>query len=297
MPTAANALDISAAGLVKFDGTATFTGVTVTQYNVLIGAASNGISSIAPSATSGVPVISQGSSANPTFGTAVVAGGGTGNTTFTAYSVICAGTTATGAFQNVSGLGSSGQILSSQGAGALPQWVNSPAVGGSLVLISSQTASSSASITFTSSITSYNSFLLVFSNLQAASGSSVLDFKVSTNAGSTWLSSGYVAAYITLQLSGTFGWPANSSGSTSLFPMAGQLSSSASQTVAGNIWINDVTSGAYLKLRSEIIMQSTNPFLVLSGGVNTNTSINGFQVIMSTGNITTGTFTLYGILE
>jgi uncharacterized protein YdeI (BOF family) len=51
-----------------------------------------------------------------------VAHGGTGNTTFTAYSVICAGTTATGAFQNVSGLGTAGYVLTSNGAGALPTW-------------------------------------------------------------------------------------------------------------------------------------------------------------------------------
>ncbi len=48
--------------------------------------------------------------------------GGTGNTTFTAYSVICAGTTATGAFQNVSGVGTAGQVLTSNGAAALPTW-------------------------------------------------------------------------------------------------------------------------------------------------------------------------------
>lgn len=56
-------------------------------------------------------------------GTAVdVAHGGTGNTTFTAYSVVCAGTTATGVFQNVSGVGTSGQVLTSNGASALPTW-------------------------------------------------------------------------------------------------------------------------------------------------------------------------------
>lgn len=48
--------------------------------------------------------------------------GGTGNTTFTAYSVLCAGTTATGSFQNVSGVGASGQALVSNGAGLLPSW-------------------------------------------------------------------------------------------------------------------------------------------------------------------------------
>lgn len=55
-------------------------------------------------------------------GDLVVANGGTGNTTFTAFSVLCAGTTATGSFQNVSGLGTLNQVLVSQGAGALPQW-------------------------------------------------------------------------------------------------------------------------------------------------------------------------------
>lgn len=94
----------------------------LTNHNVLIGAGTATITNVAPSATSGIPFISQGSAADPLFGTAVVAGGGTGNTTFTAYSVICAGTTATGAFQNVSGLGSSGNVLTSNGAGALPTW-------------------------------------------------------------------------------------------------------------------------------------------------------------------------------
>ena len=63
-------------------------------------------------------------------GTDVAVGfGGTGKSTFTAYSVICAGTTATGAFQNVSGLGTSGQLLTSNGAGALPTWQTNAASG------------------------------------------------------------------------------------------------------------------------------------------------------------------------
>ena len=109
-------------GVLTGNGTSAFTASPVTQYGTVVAGTSNAVSSIAPSATSGVPYISQGSSANPTFGTAVVAGGGTGNTTFTAYSVIAAGTTATGAFQNVSGVGTAGQVLTSAGAGALPTW-------------------------------------------------------------------------------------------------------------------------------------------------------------------------------
>lgn len=51
-----------------------------------------------------------------------VAGGGTGVTSFTAYAVICGGTTSTGALQNVSGVGTSGQVLTSNGAAQLPTW-------------------------------------------------------------------------------------------------------------------------------------------------------------------------------
>jgi hypothetical protein len=113
---------INLTGVLTGNGTSAFTANAVTQYGTVIAGASNAVSSVAPSATSGVPYISQGAASNPTFGTAVVAGGGTGNTTFTAYSIIAAGTTATGAFQNVSGVGTSGQVLTSSGAGALPTW-------------------------------------------------------------------------------------------------------------------------------------------------------------------------------
>ena len=51
-----------------------------------------------------------------------VAQGGTGIATATAYAVICAGTTATGPFQVLAALGSSGNVLTSNGAGALPSF-------------------------------------------------------------------------------------------------------------------------------------------------------------------------------
>ena len=78
--------------------------------------------------TSGQTVTTNGSGAL-SFGTLGVAGGGTGIVTTTAYGLIAAGTTATGAFQQVSGTGSSGQLLTSNGAGALPTWQNAPTSG------------------------------------------------------------------------------------------------------------------------------------------------------------------------
>ncbi len=115
-------------GVLTGNGTSAITANTVTQYGTVIAGASNAVSSVAPSATSGVPYISQGASANPTFGTAVVAGGGTGVATMTtAYAPVCAGMTATGALQvAATGLSTSGYVLTSNGASALPSFKVTP---------------------------------------------------------------------------------------------------------------------------------------------------------------------------
>lgn len=49
-----------------------------------------------------------------------VADGGTGRSSHTAYAVLCGGTTSTGAQQSIAAVGSSGQVLTSNGAAALP---------------------------------------------------------------------------------------------------------------------------------------------------------------------------------
>src|SRR5215471_12638053 len=68
MGTPANSLDITQAGLVKFDGVSNFSGVTVTQFDTLVGAASNGITSISPG-TSGQVLTSNGAASNPSYQT------------------------------------------------------------------------------------------------------------------------------------------------------------------------------------------------------------------------------------
>ena len=76
MSTPANSLDITQAGLVKFDGTSNFTGVTVTQHSSLVGNTSNGITSLAVAATG--TLLNGHTGADPSFDTQTV-----GNYTFT----------------------------------------------------------------------------------------------------------------------------------------------------------------------------------------------------------------------
>ena len=292
MVTQANSInEAGASGLVNFNGTATFGTTACTQYNVLTGASANTVNNVAPSATSGVPFISQGSSAQPVFGTAVVAGGGTGNTTFTAYSVICAGTTATGAFQNVSGLGSSGNVLVSNGAAALPTWQVNSGVG-NLVLIQSQAASSSASLVFTSGITStYNTYLLVWSNYTPQTTTTLLELQVSTNGGSSYIATNYQSDMWVISHNMTGVGNVNS---TTFMYLNQNISTGA--FTSGQYWLTNVTNGNAIQGYG-IGNNSSDASIEFVAGTNTANTINALKILSSSGNLANGTFTLYGLLE
>lgn len=119
---AGNSINESTTGISGFTGTA-FVGTPVTQYNILTGSStSSTLNNVAPSATSGVPVISQGAASQPVFGTAVVAGGGTGQVTLTNHGVLVGAVTA--AITQLSA-GTAGQILQSGGASADPAYSTS----------------------------------------------------------------------------------------------------------------------------------------------------------------------------
>ncbi len=122
-----NAINLKAQGLAYYNGAGLFSAPSIAQYNVVIGSTANNVTAVAPSATSGVALISQGAAANPAFGTVVVAGGGTGLTSLTGYALLAGGTTSTGNVQQVSGVGNAGQVLTSAGAAALPVWSDLPA--------------------------------------------------------------------------------------------------------------------------------------------------------------------------
>jgi hypothetical protein len=66
----------------------------------------------------------------------IVSQGGTGVASTTAYAVVCGGTTSTGAVQSIASVGTSGQVLTSNGAGALPTF--QAAGGGSGTVLSVQ---------------------------------------------------------------------------------------------------------------------------------------------------------------
>lgn len=123
-----------ASQLLFASSTNVVSGLTTANNGVLVtsGTGVPSISSTLPSAVqANITTVGTVTSGTWNGSTVTVPYGGTGNTTFTAYSVLCAGATATGAFQNVSGLGTSGQVLTSGGAGTLPTW-QTPGTGGAV---------------------------------------------------------------------------------------------------------------------------------------------------------------------
>lgn len=84
-PTANN-FTLAGSGSIATSGsgstiTTALTGLT--NHNVLLGAGTSTITKLAPSATSGVALVSQGAAADPAFATVAIAGGGTNATSFT----------------------------------------------------------------------------------------------------------------------------------------------------------------------------------------------------------------------
>ncbi len=228
-----------------------------------------------------------------------VSHGGTNNTTFTAYSVICAGTTATGTFQNVSGVGTAGQVLTSNGASALPTWQGGGS--GGLSLIQAITASNQATVEFDSQFTSsYNTYLFTFTNVQPVSATDFLISQVGTGAGPTWVTTAY-NWFDTFCANGSNVNYNNQNDSS--FALSGntspQLITNASAGYNGYLYVYGAngTSNVIYGNGHGMYLTNTNSYIALNEitfyhAAATYTSI---KFYFSGGNVNSGTIRMYGI--
>jgi hypothetical protein len=218
-----------------------------------------------------------------------VASGGTGVATLTAYAPLCGGTTSTGALQQgTTGLSTSGSVLTSAGAGALPTFVTP----GSLIKLGTLTASNSATLAFTSSqlTSTYDHYLIVFS--QIVNGTSAVGFlmKFSTNNGGSYLTSSYQSASMrNAYTSTTF-----SNSSSTAQANIGVLSNA---TYSGFLFLNRATGQDTSYVGRGFQYDAGSPTNSYCYGRNNTNSVNNIQFSMSSGNIASGTITLYGIVS
>jgi hypothetical protein len=181
-----------------------------------------------------------------------------------------------------------------------------PAIAtGNMVLISSQTASASASISFTTGIDStYKEYQFYFINIHP-SALSPLAFQASTNGGSSYgiaCTSTYFNAFHN-EADNDTGLSYNAgrdlSQSTSFQQISQDISTTNKVNFCGVLQLFNPSSTTYVK---HFINKSTNGDdgiyawdINVAGYFNTTSAINAIQFKMNSGNIDDGTILMYGI--
>lgn len=166
-------------------------------------------------------------------------------------------------------------------------------------LISSQTASSSASIVFTSGISAnFSTYLIKIRGLVAATNNTSLLLTFSTNSGSTYLSSNYLWAASTLK---TATAASAGSASDSSIQISDALSSTSSNDLNCDIILYDMNSATFVpKCVYNAVCHNTTPApqSEQGGGMNSGVAaVNALKLAMSSGNIASGVISLFGVNE
>ena len=201
-----------------------------------------------------------------------------------------------------SGVFTSSAITNSSVTG-ITELVNAP---DGITLISSQTASNSASISFTSGLTStYKAYKFVFSNIKVATNAAEFGFLTSTNGGSSY---GVTTTNTTFRAyhyeddgaSGLGYVDFDLAQSTGLNQLSLNQGNNADDSHSGNMILFNPSSTTYVKHfmcvgdNSHDTVTPLNVNNYLAGYVNTTSAVNAIQFKADTGNIT-GTIYMYGI--
>jgi len=177
---------------------------------------------------------------------------------------------------------------------------------GKLKLISSQTASNSASISFTSGLTStYKVYKFVFVNIKPATDSVFFDFNMSTDSGSNYnitkTTSAFYAEHTEADTSANLLYDSGQdlAQSTAFQHISYPIGNGADESASGTLTIFNPSSTTYVKhfisnLHTYEAANNAVNFFVAGYG-NTTSAVNAVQFKMSSGNISAGTIYLYAI--
>ena len=177
--------------------------------------------------------------------------------------------------------------------------------GGSMNLISTQTASSSSTISFTSGIDStYDEYVFKFYDIHPATDNKSLTFQTSTNGGSSYgvtLTSTFFYAYHKEDNSAaalSYDDSSDLAQSTS-FQAIMNLGNDNDQSGAGTLTIFNPSSTTFVKhymSNTQYYEDGDRSFNTYTAGYfNTTSAINAVQFKMASGNIDSGVIKLYGV--
>ena len=180
-------------------------------------------------------------------------------------------------------------------------------VGGSLVLISTQTASSSSTISFTSGIDStYDSYVFKFYDIHPATSSSLFTFQAdtgtNTNYNQTITSTNFRAKHTEAD-GGTgleYRTARDQAQGTAMQPIA-LISTSNDDSASGTLQLFAPSSSTFIKNFFAVsngvkaLSGQYSYHMFTAGYVNTATAITRVQFKCNTGNIDAGTIKMYGV--
>jgi hypothetical protein len=175
-----------------------------------------------------------------------------------------------------------------------------------LILISTQTASNSATISFTTGLDStYDAYEFKFINIKPATDGANFQFQVDTGTNTNYnqtITSTYVVSYHNEADSDTaveYNGSHDQAQGTSFQTLCNSVGSDADQNVSGSLQFYNPSSSTYVKhfiadIQNAYSADYTFRHLV-AGYVNTTTAITRTQFKMSSGNISDGVIKLYGV--
>ena len=201
-----------------------------------------------------------------------------------------------GPVQVNSSVGTSGQVFTSGGPGVAPSWGS--AGGGGLVLLEVHTASNSTELNFTSWYsTSYDTYIIEFVNILPATNNVSLNILCSTNNGSSYDTDNNYSYQFNLAYNITTVM-ANGGINQTAFTIIGNISNSTVQGgVSGRLELID-TSTTYKIFTGQNTSNNNGVGLLqssISGWYQNTTIVNALQILMSSGNIASGTIRIYGL--
>jgi len=194
--------------------------------------------------------------------------------------------------------GTSGQVLQSNGASA-PSWITPSA--GSFTLISTATASNSATLTFTGISSTYDLYFIELVEIVGASASS-LRMRTSFDGGANYDTSGYMYQSFGYT-SAVTAWTTDFDGSSTFLPVwnnnCGAISTTASYSgLSANVYLMSPASSAYTKYFATAVWftgAAANSYAQITGAQMSTSPVNAIQFLMASGNIASGKIRLYGI--
>jgi hypothetical protein len=180
------------------------------------------------------------------------------------------------------------------------------ASGGTLILLSTQTASSSATISFTTGLDStYDKYQFKFINIRPATDTANFTFNFSTDGGSNYnvtkTTTQFQAVHYESDVATALQYrnDYDLEQSTSFHIIADNVGSGADESVSGFLDLYNPSSTTYVKhfiSRSNKYQSDNASYDTYNAGYgNTTSAINAVRFQFSSGNIADGIFKLYGV--